>query len=89
MIRSINLRDVDDDMQTQYVRSHEYPFEFKATVEGSGVVEGILRYHPFLFDRETYPPDTNDPRSKFWYKYLGSMHVKAIAVIFPENLCIN
>ncbi|KAJ8322368.1 hypothetical protein KUTeg_000839 [Tegillarca granosa] len=58
----INLRDIDDDMQTQFVRSAASTFEFKAKVEGSGVVEGILRYHPFLYDRETYPSDLNDPR---------------------------
>ena len=60
----INLRDIDDDMQTLYVRSGASVFDFKATVEGSGVVEGIIRYHPFLYDKETFPSDMNDPRSK-------------------------
>ncbi|VDI33968.1 Hypothetical predicted protein, partial [Mytilus galloprovincialis] len=60
----INLRDIDDDMQTLYVRSGANVFDFKATVEGSGVVEGIIRYHPFLYDKETYPSDMNDPRSE-------------------------
>jgi hypothetical protein len=23
-------------------------------------VEGIIRYHPFLYDRETFPSDFND-----------------------------
>ncbi|RWS18710.1 hypothetical protein B4U80_09576, partial [Leptotrombidium deliense] len=32
-------------------------FEFKADV-GNAVVEGILRYHPFLYDEETYPADS-------------------------------
>ena len=60
----INLRDVEDDMQTMYVRSGASVFDFKATVEGSGVVEGIIRYHPFLYDRETFPSDFNDPRCR-------------------------
>ncbi len=60
--KTINLRDISDDMQTQYIRSAANTFEFKATVEGTGIVEGVLRYHPFLFDRETYPSDANDPR---------------------------
>ena len=58
----INLKDVQDDMQTQYIRTAASTFEFKATIEGTGIVEGVLRYHPFLYDRETFPNDTNDPR---------------------------
>jgi len=54
----INLRDVVDDMQTRYIRSSPTnTFEFKATVEATGIVEGQMRYHPFLFDHETYPKD--------------------------------
>lgn len=30
-------------------------FEFRARAESGGIVEGVLRYHPFLYDRETYP----------------------------------
>ncbi len=56
---SINLRDIYDDMQTQYIRTASSTFEFKATVEGMGIVEGVLRYHPFLYDRETFPSDAN------------------------------
>ena len=58
-MKSINLRDVADDMQTRYIQSCASSFEFKAIVEGTGVVEGILRYHPFLYDKETYPVDSN------------------------------
>ena len=68
--RILNLRDIDDDMQTQYIRSSAHGFEFKATVEGTGVVEGVLRYHPFLYDRETYPSDANDPRGMFIQNYI-------------------
>lgn len=32
-------------------------FEFKASRGGDAKVEGLLRYHPFLYDRETYPED--------------------------------
>ena len=46
----ISLRDTEDDMQTLYIRSAPSVFEFKA-----GNVEGILRYHPFLYDQESYP----------------------------------
>ena len=54
----INLKDISDDMQTRYIRSSTpSTFEFKATVEATGIVEGLMRYHPFLFDHETYPKD--------------------------------
>uniref|UniRef100_A0A2K6MV67 Structural maintenance of chromosomes flexible hinge domain-containing protein 1 n=1 Tax=Rhinopithecus bieti TaxID=61621 RepID=A0A2K6MV67_RHIBE len=53
----VNLREIQDDMQTLYVNTAADSFEFKAHVEGDGVVEGIIRYHPFLYDRETYPDD--------------------------------
>ena len=62
--RVIHLRDVEDDLQTQFVRNSVNAFEFKAVVEGSMDVEGVLRYHPFLYDKETYPYDMNDHRSK-------------------------
>lgn len=53
----VNLRDIHDDMQTLYINTASDSFEFKAHVEGDGVVEGVIRYHPFLYDRETYPDD--------------------------------
>ncbi|XP_070409212.1 structural maintenance of chromosomes flexible hinge domain-containing protein 1 isoform X2 [Nothobranchius furzeri] len=55
--RAINLREVDDDMQTLYINSAVSMFEFRATTSNGGTVEGILRYHPFLYDKETYPKD--------------------------------
>ena len=51
----INLKDIDDDLQTRYIRSSANSFEFKATVEATGIVEGLIRYHPFLYDHETFP----------------------------------
>ncbi|XP_073487531.1 structural maintenance of chromosomes flexible hinge domain-containing protein 1 [Aquarana catesbeiana] len=59
--KTFNLRDVCDDMQTLYINSASESFEFKAVVEGDGVIEGIIRYHPFLYDKETYPDDPYFP----------------------------
>uniref|UniRef100_A0A3Q4HFB5 Structural maintenance of chromosomes flexible hinge domain containing 1 n=1 Tax=Neolamprologus brichardi TaxID=32507 RepID=A0A3Q4HFB5_NEOBR len=60
--RVLNLREVDDDMQTLYINSAVDTFEFKASSgPGGGTVEGVLRYHPFLYDRETYPKYPEDP----------------------------
>ncbi|XP_044280413.1 structural maintenance of chromosomes flexible hinge domain-containing protein 1 isoform X4 [Varanus komodoensis] len=53
----LNLREIKDDMQTLYINTAADSFEFKAHVEGDGVVEGVMRYHPFLYDKETYPED--------------------------------
>ncbi|XP_026148078.1 structural maintenance of chromosomes flexible hinge domain-containing protein 1 [Mastacembelus armatus] len=56
--RALNLREVDDDMQTLYINASADTFEFKATTQPeNGTVEGVLRYHPFLYDKETYPQD--------------------------------
>lgn len=44
-------------MQTLYINSSVAEFEFKAKRKGDAYVEGLLRYHPFLYDRETYPED--------------------------------
>uniref|UniRef100_A0A3B3B865 Structural maintenance of chromosomes flexible hinge domain containing 1 n=1 Tax=Oryzias melastigma TaxID=30732 RepID=A0A3B3B865_ORYME len=52
----LNLRYVNNDMQTLYINAAADSFEFQATTAGDGgKVEGVLRYHPFLYDRETYP----------------------------------
>ncbi|KAM8966908.1 structural maintenance of chromosomes flexible hinge domain-containing protein 1 [Pelodytes ibericus] len=53
----VNLREMKDDMQTLYIETASESFEFKALVGGDGIVEGIIRYHPFLYDKETYPDD--------------------------------
>uniref|UniRef100_A0A6Q2ZP32 SMC hinge domain-containing protein n=1 Tax=Esox lucius TaxID=8010 RepID=A0A6Q2ZP32_ESOLU len=57
MPRMVNLREIDNDMQTLYINASADSFEFKAYVDTEGTVEGILRYHPFLYDKETYPED--------------------------------
>ena len=54
--RVVNLREIHDDMQTLYITAAAGTFEFKAaTGVDTGTVEGIIRYHPFLYDKETYP----------------------------------
>ncbi|XP_054753736.2 structural maintenance of chromosomes flexible hinge domain-containing protein 1-like [Lytechinus pictus] len=55
--RQLNLRDIEDDHQSNFIRSAKDTFEFRVLVEGTGLVEGVLRYHPFLFDRESFPVD--------------------------------
>ncbi|XP_054478573.1 structural maintenance of chromosomes flexible hinge domain-containing protein 1 [Anoplopoma fimbria] len=55
--RALNLREVDNDMQTLYINTSVDTFEFKAVTEDDGTVEGVIRYHPFLYDSETYPED--------------------------------
>lgn len=62
--RVINLQDVEEDMHTQYIQTAASTFEFRATVESTGIVEGLLRYHPFLYDHESYPKESVDPRGK-------------------------
>lgn len=44
-------------MQTLYINSSAASFEFRAQAHGEATVEGLIRYHPFLYDRETYPQD--------------------------------
>ena len=57
--RVVYLREVDNDMQTLYINSTADEFEFKARTASGGMVDGVLRYHPFLYDRETYPQGPN------------------------------
>ncbi|MCI4377610.1 hypothetical protein PGIGA_G00205450 [Pangasianodon gigas] len=57
----LNLKDIDNDMQTLYIKSSVAEFEFNASKDGDAKVEGLLRYHPFLYDRETYPEDPYAP----------------------------
>ncbi|KAM9337171.1 structural maintenance of chromosomes flexible hinge domain-containing protein 1 [Symphorus nematophorus] len=54
----MNLREVEDDMQSLYIKNAADTFEFRASIgQEGGTVEGVIRYHPFLYDRETYPED--------------------------------
>jgi len=56
----MDLREVLNDMQTLYINAAVDTFEFRASVgPDGGTVEGIIRYHPFLYDKETYPKDPN------------------------------
>ncbi|XP_072175383.1 structural maintenance of chromosomes flexible hinge domain-containing protein 1-like [Diadema setosum] len=70
--RQRNLRDISDDQQSNFIESAVDTFEFNVVVEGTGLVEGLVRYHPFLYDRETYPvdcgPNVQDPDEE-WSDY--------------------
>lgn len=55
----IKLREVDDDMETLYINTAKDTFEFEASFKDGGRVEGVIRYHPFLYDNETFPKDPN------------------------------
>ncbi|KAK9527625.1 hypothetical protein VZT92_014171 [Zoarces viviparus] len=55
--RAMSLREVDDDMQTLYINAAVDSFEFTAVPGDGGLVEGVIRYHPFLYDKETYPEE--------------------------------
>ncbi|KAG1651529.1 Structural maintenance of chromosomes flexible hinge domain-containing protein 1 [Nymphon striatum] len=57
LFRTTNLIGVIDDIPTLYNSSAASTFEFRATVEGTKVVDGLMRYHPFLYDHETFPVD--------------------------------
>lgn len=50
-----NLREVSNDMQSLYIDTAVDTFEFRVSVPNVGEVEGLIRYHPFLYDKETYP----------------------------------
>ncbi|XP_039253574.2 structural maintenance of chromosomes flexible hinge domain-containing protein 1-like isoform X2 [Styela clava] len=55
---TVNLHDINDDLESQYIRTAFDTFEFKVKTDGgSGIVEGSIRYHPFLYDKETFPSD--------------------------------
>jgi hypothetical protein len=58
------LHTVEDDLHTQYIRTSASTFEFRAHVENAGCIEGMLRYHPFLYDRETYPLNDSEVKGK-------------------------
>lgn len=64
-------------MQTLYINSSVAEFEFKASKGGDAKVEGLLRYHPFLYDRETYP---EDPYAVIQGIFLGYKHSSKLSV---------
>ncbi|KAM3593729.1 uncharacterized protein V6R79_020255 [Siganus canaliculatus] len=59
--RVLNLREIEDDLQTLFINTAEDTFEF--TAQNEGKVDGVIRYHPFRFDRETYPKDPSAGRA--------------------------
>ena len=78
----VNLRDITDDAQTNFIRSAASTFEFKAIVEGTGVAEGVLRYHPFLYDRETFPLDHSDVRGEILMSVMALFVVSSIKILY-------
>lgn len=66
----MNLREVDNDMQTLYINAAVDTFDFKASPSDGGTVEGVIRYHPFLYDKETYPKDPDTLLGTITQKYL-------------------
>lgn len=71
----LNLREIDNDMQTLYINSSVAEFEFKASKGEDAKVDGLLRYHPFLYDRETYPKDpyANTPGTFLGYEHTSKL----------------
>ncbi|KXZ46758.1 hypothetical protein GPECTOR_41g723 [Gonium pectorale] len=51
------LMDVDDDLESRYVRAAKAKLEFALEVPGKGTVEGILWYFPYVNGAETIPRD--------------------------------
>lgn len=91
--RVINLREVDNDMETLYINSAADVFEFKAfTQQNGGTVEGVIRYHPFLFNRETYPKDPNAVQGSQTVKFrnffilTSALWIKTVCLFFFSNL---
>ena len=58
------MGEIDDDIESRLIRSAVDSFEFCITCEDGATVEGILRYHPFLYDKETYPTQTSESDGK-------------------------
>eukprot|EP00198_Chlamydomonas_reinhardtii_P012225 XP_001701562.1 predicted protein [Chlamydomonas reinhardtii] len=51
------LVEVDDDLETRYVRAAQARLEFSLDVPGKGAVEGVLWYFPFVNGAETVPTE--------------------------------
>ncbi|KAJ7395253.1 hypothetical protein BTVI_156751 [Pitangus sulphuratus] len=69
----VNLREIKDDMQTLYINTAADSFEFKAHVEEEGIVEGIIRYHPFLFDWCAPPKKRGLAPVECYYRISGAL----------------
>ncbi|EFJ52379.1 hypothetical protein VOLCADRAFT_86759 [Volvox carteri f. nagariensis] len=49
------LAEVDDDLESRYVRAAKARMEFEVDVPGKGTVEGVMWYFPFTDGAETVP----------------------------------
>ena len=60
-----DLRDVTNDLETRYLTAKKSEYPFRLTVQDGdgqrGVVDGVLWYFPFEYDRETMPDETDAP----------------------------
>lgn len=66
-------------MQTLYISNAADTFEFNAEQDG-GTVEGVIRYHPFLYDKETYPKDPSAMQGIQTLKYLYALRYLTVWV---------
>ena len=70
VVQSIDLKEIHDDTESIFNDTAEDTYEFQITVpihlEGvdqekqpvgkkEGVIKGIMRYHPYKFNQETFP----------------------------------
>ncbi|CAG2108835.1 unnamed protein product, partial [Medioppia subpectinata] len=63
LMHNTQLKSIDDDFESQLVRSAKDTFEFEVEHydKKDAIIEGIIRYHPYQHDRETLPVlDIND-----------------------------
>lgn len=53
-----NLKEVNLDLETQYLRAQRAEFRFTLAVPSRGNVEGVIFYFPYSMDTETVPDDS-------------------------------
>ena len=53
-----NLKEVNLDLETQYLRAQRAEFRFTLAVPSRGNVEGVVFYYPYSMDTETVPDDS-------------------------------
>ncbi|UYV78845.1 K02A2.6-like [Cordylochernes scorpioides] len=59
LVKEVLLDQMCDDLESQYIRTACSTFNFCAHLEDT-CVEGLLRYHPYLYNRETCPAGTEE-----------------------------
>ncbi|CAB1349523.1 unnamed protein product [Coregonus sp. 'balchen'] len=66
--RMVNLREIDNDMQTLYINASADTFEFKACTDNEGTVEGVLR-----FDWCAWPKKTGTVPAECYSRFSGAL----------------